>query len=500
MNTKDCLPILILLLASTAASWGPKTHEYFCQQAVANVWGVDTFRDCFERVSRYDLCNAASEYYYGTCVSDPVQPWLMPDLLFKDYGLQEDYSTCPIQKISDRSWICGNSSENYASKAGDFWLEQAVNSLDICQRVQRFCIASNYYAKALFPLHQTKYETEKCRSELKEKVDSFIGNNSANWSVSQICAFSGVEQKAGRALSVSSHYTFIVSDDEVGYVLDNLSQKASSISTKPYVTTTVMPLKPMAELVVVNITDENALGGELEGITESLNESVQDVIGIIGKVNETIVKGSGDQTRDYRLIKLFFQVIIVAGLLSIGYAIFTKRVLTYPLSMGNLMKMPGMDEDSVKKLNSAGIVRIQEFMKQEPKMISKAAGIPVKKIAEWRESFIKAVDDYFSIDSTLGPDDLTEHQLKVLRRMKMEINRAMRKYRSQEELGERDKKGLQKIMGPLNDEERGEVQRIIDGVVDIRDDKPYRILVTSSKTGMKRLGGIDWQKEIKGGG
>lgn len=492
--------VFLLIFTSSTVAWGPKTHEFFCKETVINVWGHETYSRCFERISRQQLCSAAGDQYMKTCFNNPVQPWVMPDYLFKDFELHEDYSNCPINKGYERNWICGNTSENYATRASEVWFSLAKNSSNLCQRVHRFCIGSNYFAKSFFPLHQTKHDPDKCRNSLKNNIDSFVENNSRNWSVREYCTFSTFEQRVGRSVRVTAHKTFIIDEEDVIDVLNNLSEKAWDIADDSFVVESGFANESMISLIVVNITKDDVTADIVNDITNRINESVGGIIDIFSKINESILADSTDQSnKDYTLVKWFMGLMIVLGTLSIVYAILPKRVLTHPITLPNLNKIPDLNEDDKKRLTDAGIIRIEKFIEQDSKKISEVTDIEVDTIEGWKKIFKQSFDEYFNIDSKLTHDDLTKKQQKVIREIKMDINKTMRVFRNKKKLTEKQQKDLHHIMNPLADDEKKQIQRIIDGVLDIREDQAYRLLVTSSETGMMRIEHIDWEKEIKGG-
>ena len=60
-------------------------------------------------------------------------------------------------------------------------------------------------------------------------------------------------------------------------------------------------------------------------------------------------------------------------------------------------------------------------------------------------------------------------------------------YRSKEKLTPKQRADLDEIMRPLSEDERAQIQRLINGEVDAEEDLPYRILITSAEIDVGKI-------------
>jgi hypothetical protein len=191
----------LLLVSGEGLAWGPFTNRYICHEAVKFVWGVDVVAKCLPQTDQTALgvfCDSVysimGPQYEGACrkaVNDRVEidPATVSDEIFNDTGNHYDFSRCPINKGTNRQWICGDG----GSPAHDMysrWVEEAKSAQDMCGRIYDFCVAATYFADSQSSLHNVKYVSNGCVQNIEESIDRCMQNGGGDCSSSQLCKFS----------------------------------------------------------------------------------------------------------------------------------------------------------------------------------------------------------------------------------------------------------------------------------------------------------------------
>jgi hypothetical protein len=188
-------------ISSSALAWGPFTNRYICNEAVKFVWGVDAVAQCLSQGqaggsvgfcdSVYDVMG---QEYESKCrdalrAGVAIDPSTVSQEIFNDTRNHFDFSKCPINKGTNKQWICGDG----ARPAYDMylsWLEETKIAPDLCGRIRNFCVAAAYYADSESSLHNVKYVSNDCVKNIEDSIDRCMQNGVGDCSASQICKFS----------------------------------------------------------------------------------------------------------------------------------------------------------------------------------------------------------------------------------------------------------------------------------------------------------------------
>lgn len=219
--------VIIFFMITSASSWGPKTNEYICQQAVTKVWSEEAFLNCFVSTRIDDICSLLDEGYREECLRLTVMPWSIVDDVYNDSEKWHDYSLCHVSGNAGKT-LCGDKSFTPAGDEANEWFIKARNYANECMRMYAFCIGGNYYAKRFFQPYQLKYDNPKCEAYLNGKVEEYIGKNK-DWKVHTRCNYefwTGVGQKR----RITEDVEFIVKQYKIDDIITELVDKGNKIS------------------------------------------------------------------------------------------------------------------------------------------------------------------------------------------------------------------------------------------------------------------------------
>jgi|GEM_PF-1949838 len=233
MKKKSLIILTILGLSIQAASWGPATHKYFCDNAVEQVWGAGVVKQCLpKKSSRFmdDFCELVylmkDAQAYKACRDSYkkkgfIHPANIPDELFNDSELFHDYSHCPVRPGPARYQLCGDREDAPAPSEAQRWFNKAKEQSDTCMRVYAFCIGSVYYSKGENPLNQIRGETQDCYDSIVGGIDDKISSGLMYYRAGKRCEFenSDFEQE------------FSVSEKTIETILETLVKIGRNISS-----------------------------------------------------------------------------------------------------------------------------------------------------------------------------------------------------------------------------------------------------------------------------
>ena len=220
--------VIIFFIVTSASSWGPKTNEHICQQAVTKVWGEKAFLNCFVSTRIDEICSLLEEGYREECLRLTVMPWSIPDDVFNDSDKWHDYSLCHISGPPGES-LCGDKSFTPAKDEADEWFIRSRNYADECLRMYAFCIGGNYYAKRFFQPYQVILSNAKCEQYFRDKTDENVGSG-RDWSVRSKCSYDFWEPRAGRSVWVTLNPSFIVNNNKIDAIVEDLVAEGLNIS------------------------------------------------------------------------------------------------------------------------------------------------------------------------------------------------------------------------------------------------------------------------------
>lgn len=243
-----------LLSSGGVSAWSNQTYIRVCDEAVKYVWGSEVLERCVysQNMSfQSGFCGVirqqAGETAYQSCVKENgfVHPAVMPYAFFDDLRLHRDYSTCPIRSENDAKHLCSGDKNNPASNQAVKWFRAAENAADECTRVYSFCIGSDYLADSYNPLNHILYGVDMgaCGGLLDKKVENRITEPSpVGWSVSQVCTFRYMQERAGQVVAQRYAQDFMVSNKTFADLTNSLIAYGNVVynATYPSTTTTVI--------------------------------------------------------------------------------------------------------------------------------------------------------------------------------------------------------------------------------------------------------------------
>ena len=234
MAQKTAILFALLLSASAVSAWSDYSDQFFCDNAVKNVWGGKVYDECLGALDgRYqdEFCGLLLGDKRDRClaIKGVVHPSELPNIIGEGY--LEHPGACPITKYPARSYLCATKSK--AIERAAFWMNWSLNAQDRCGRIYRFCIASNYLAQAYNPFNFVTGRDDACRDRMDKKIDFDISINQSQWGVTETCIFEYEQGKVGEGVKSFFTQSMTINDRNVESVLLNLSATARGIFTKP---------------------------------------------------------------------------------------------------------------------------------------------------------------------------------------------------------------------------------------------------------------------------
>ena len=243
---------IIIFLSATGSAWGPETHKYICEQAVENIWGKNIGEFCltnpgiaFQGDFCDDIQNELTDEAYQTCIAEEniIDPSYMVESFFNDTENLYDYSKCPIpENEPNRKWICEHGNDITGVYASS-WFNKAKGETDICSKLYKFCIGSNYFSNGYMPLYQTRYAGDQDTVLFEKNVDNMILGGDSEWKISLFVNFYGAGSKYRQKISVDSTLIdqIIANLTDVGRTIVTVVPQTTTITQTTTTTTTQVP-------------------------------------------------------------------------------------------------------------------------------------------------------------------------------------------------------------------------------------------------------------------
>lgn len=406
--------LALILLSTLACSWGPKTNEYFCREAVSATWGEDAYNRCFVSTRIEEICSIVDGGYREECLRQTTMPWSIPDDVFRDTEKQHDYSLCPITGLAGRS-ICGDEEDTPAKEEAYEWFMKSRNLASDCGGLYAFCVGANYFAKRFFQPYQVAVRDPSCEEYFKSEVDEKI-DSTLNWSVRGRCSFEYWEQRVGQKKKVTESQNFIINKNRVLDVLDGLVSEAEEIrdyggvisfdgeGSPPESTTTLTETTSSTSSTTVVLSEEDKEVIEfLENLTDALNDTAKKMRELADEMRE---KEESRPPREPMSLGVSGKTVAGAFI-----ALSLIVCLVFAVWMLTRIKSPAKKEDEGKKhetkhrkkrdhqlrhvkgigkvaedrLKSAGVNSLHKLVETEVDEIVEKTGITKERVSDWVE-------------------------------------------------------------------------------------------------------------------
>lgn len=253
---------LLFLLAINALAWGPETNNYICEESVIDLWGADAAVECLTDISLSSQLEIfkSDPMLRDHIPEDIINPALIPDLMFNDTENHHDYSNCPIIAGKDYKYLCANSSENPTRDNAQLWFSKAINSTTLCERIQKLCIAANYFANSYFPPNRIeKKSANDCEKALSESVDKSIVDREESWHVRDVCRYEYNRRLVGQNKTFKYKQAFALTNDGIDRIVSDLVQRAQSIKDEPLLTTTTTSIPTTTKVATSTVRVETTI-------------------------------------------------------------------------------------------------------------------------------------------------------------------------------------------------------------------------------------------------
>ena len=232
----------LMISAQQTSAWGDYTNTYICDTVVRDVWGQRTYDQCLGRITDEDqqnFCNSLEDEQKWMClgITGVVHPAEMPNIFGED-----DLSypgDCPIIRYPERNFICAQ--EMDALDKARHWISLSENAKDKCERVYRFCVASNYMAQTKNPFNHVLGEDQNCKDIVYRRVDESLRLNRSTYGFDQTCAFKYNDSEKIQTVIHSIN----INQRHINEIIQNLTAELRGFYAKPFnvqiTTTTTLP-------------------------------------------------------------------------------------------------------------------------------------------------------------------------------------------------------------------------------------------------------------------
>jgi hypothetical protein len=234
--------VALILLSGQASAWGQFASRFVCHEAVKFVWGPDAVGQCLppkDKATLEGFCDSVYDVmgpkYEDSCrfAADSgaqMHPSLISYDLFNDTENHYDFSRCPINEGNMKMWVCGDGSRP-AYDMYERWMTAAESAPDLCGRIYDFCVAASYYADSQSILHQVRYVSNDCVSNIESSIDRCMESGTAECSASQQCQFDNRDRGLGMMFA---RQKLGESSSTLNQVIANLTERGMSIKDLPY--------------------------------------------------------------------------------------------------------------------------------------------------------------------------------------------------------------------------------------------------------------------------
>ena len=402
--------IIVVLLAGQAAPWGPATNEFICQEAVTQVWGEDTYVNCFVSTRIEDMCALMEKEYQDECLRLTVMPWNIPDGLYRDFEKHHDYTMCPTQKPSQAKYLCSDRDDAPALSEAREWFTKSSNCADECRRVYAFCIGSIYYAKRYFQPYQLEIENQECAEHFKEKVDELVGNYSG-WKVPGTCSYDFWAKYVGGDRKKIEHVPLVFNQYKIDSIIEELVVEGmrintsegevgfsgaliSSTSTTTLFKTTSTSTTTSSTTTTVSKDEDTTSSIASSTSTLNVDAKAKDAGG-----SQVEAGAEPDREKDSNPnLNIVLTVILV--LLILFYLIIRKRGKKKPpkkeeekitdkklrkLNDIPMQEIKGIGKVAEDRLKSHGVSSMEALVTMDVEELCEKTGISEERIIEWKE-------------------------------------------------------------------------------------------------------------------